>query len=374
MTMEHIECLVIGAGVVGLAIARALALSGREVIVVEKEAGIGSGTSSRNSEVIHAGLYYPPGSLKAELCVRGNRLLYAYAAERGVAHQRCGKLIVASSEEQRAELARIHANALACGVSDLSFKDRQQTLALEPQLRCAGSLYSPSSGILDSHAFMLALQGDAEHAQALFAFRSAVVAGRVSSDGIAVTVDGASALEVNARIVVNCAGLHAQQVARAIAGLPAVSVAPAVYAKGNYFSLIGASPFRHLVYPLPEPGGLGVHCTLDLGGQAKFGPDVEWLDGVDIDAIDYQVAPERGEQFFSAIRKYWPGLPDGALQTAYAGVRPKVRVNGELYGDFLISTPSNHGVPGLYNLFGMESPGLTAALAIAEWLTREIEQ
>lgn len=364
--MENIDCLVIGAGVVGLAVARALAQSGREVIVVDREAGIGMGTSSRNSEVIHAGLYYPRGSLKAELCVHGKDMLYAYVAERGIPHRRCGKLIVATSGAQRAELERIRANAFACGVTDLVLMDAEHARQLEPALHCSAALYSPSSGILDSHAFMLALQGDAEHADAMFAFRSEVTRGRAGADGIELTVAGDTELELNARTVVNCAGLFAPQVARTIAGLPAAFIPQERYAKGNYFSLSGAAPFRHLVYPVPEPGGLGVHMTLDLGGQAKFGPDVEW-----VEQIDFHVDTRRADGFAAAIRKYWPQLPDGALQPAYVGIRPKIDAGGS--ADFLISTPAEHGVAGLYNLFGIESPGLTSALAIGALLARRIQ-
>ena len=372
-TLDTIDCVVIGAGVVGLAVARAMAQTGREVVVLEQEAGIGTGTSSRNSEVIHAGLYYPPGSLKAALCVHGNRLLYAYAAERGVPHRRCGKLIVATSQGQHAELLRMHANAEACGVADLALLDAQQAQTMEPALRCSGALYSPSSGILDSHAFMLSLQGDAEQANASFAFRSSVVAGRAGPTSVTLTVQDTSnsSIQLNARIVINCAGLFAPQVARSILGLPAASIPRELYAKGNYFSLTGAAPFQHLVYPVPEPGGLGVHFTLDMGGQAKFGPDVEW-----VDKIDFHVDDKRADRFFSEIRKYWPELPDGALQAAYAGVRPKLWVGDGHDGqfcDFVISAPSNHGVPGLYNLFGIESPGLTAALAIGELLAKKIQ-
>jgi L-2-hydroxyglutarate oxidase LhgO len=366
--METVDCLIIGAGVVGLAVARALAQAGRDVIVVDQEAGIGMGTSSRNSEVIHAGLYYAPGSLKAQLCVRGKDMLYAYAAERAIPHRRCGKLIVAASAGQRAELERIRANALACGVTDLVLMDAGQAQQLEPALRCSAALYSPSSGILDSHAFMLSLQGDAEHANAMFAFRSAVTRGRAGPRGIGLTVRGDTELELVARTVVNCAGLYAPQVARAIAGLPGAFIPRERYAKGNYFSLSGAAPFRHLVYPVPEPGGLGVHLTLDLGGQAKFGPDVEW-----VEQIDFHVDPRRADGFAAAIRKYWPQLPDAALQPAYAGIRPKIVANGSAAVDFLVSTPAEHGVPGLYNLFGIESPGLTAALAIGALLARNIQ-
>jgi L-2-hydroxyglutarate oxidase LhgO len=361
-----VQVLIIGAGVVGLAVGRAAALAGHDVIVAEATNGIGNGVSSRNSEVIHGGMYYPTDSLRARHCTRGRRLLYDYCASHGVPHQRCGKLIVATSVGQRADLERIRANALACGVTDLVLMDAAQAQQLEPALRCSAALYSPSSGILDSHAFMLSLQGDAEHADAMFAFRSAVTGGRAGADGIAVTVAGDTELELNARTVVNCAGLFAPQVARTIAGLPSAFIPQERYAKGNYFSLSGAAPFRHLVYPVPEPGGLGVHLTLDLGGQAKFGPDVEW-----VEQIDYHVDPRRADGFAAEIRKYWPQLPDDALQPAYAGIRPKIGAGGG--ADFLISTPAEHGVAGLYNLFGIESPGLTSAFAIGALLARRIQ-
>ncbi|MDM0013660.1 NAD(P)/FAD-dependent oxidoreductase [Variovorax sp. J22P168] len=357
--MEEFDCAVIGAGVVGLAVARALALQGREVIVLESEGAIGTGTSSRNSEVIHAGIYYPAGSLKARLCVEGKALLYAYAAERGVAHRRCGKLIVATSAAQLAQLEAIAAKARANGVDDLVLLTRDQALAMEPQLECLAALHSPSTGIVDSHALMLALQGDLENAGGVVALRSAVTGAECGSGGIVLHSEDGTALRC--RSVVNSAGLAAPLLARRFDGLPAASVPQASYAKGSYFTLAGRAPFERLIYPVPEAAGLGVHLTLDLGGQAKFGPDVQWVDSAD----DLVVEPSRGDAFYAEVRKYWPALPDGALLPGYAGMRPKVSGPGEPAADFLIAGPETHGVAGLVNLFGIESPGLTSSLAIA---------
>lgn len=359
--MERIDCIVVGAGVVGLAVARALAERGLETIVLERERAIGTGTSSRNSEVIHAGLYHPEGSLKARLCVRGRALLYAYCAERGVPHRRCGKLVVATSEAQQAALEQLQAAGRANGVDDLALLTAAQARALEPALRCTAALMSGSTGIVDSHALMLALQGDFERAGGMLAFGAPVLGGACGEDGIALQVGGAQPMAIRARRVVNCAGLHAQRLASALAGMPPARVPPLFLAKGNYYGLAGRAPFSRLVYPVPEPGGLGVHLTLDLAGQARFGPDVEW-----VPAEDYRVDPGRADGFYGAIRRYWPGLPDGALQPAYAGIRPKVSGPGEPAQDFVIQGPSAHGVAGLVNLFGIESPGLTASLAIGD--------
>ena len=359
--MERIDCIVIGAGVVGLAVARALALAGREVVVLEAADAIGTETSSRNSEVIHAGIYYPTGSLKAETCVAGNRRLYAYCAAHGVPHARVGKLIVATSEDQMATLGEIKAKAAANGVTDLEFITLAGVRQLEPELRIVGALQSPSSGIVDSHAYMLALQGDAEAAGAMIAFATPVVGGRVRDDGIEIATGGTAPLRVAARLVVNSAGLHATRVAASIDGVPAASVPPMHYAKGNYFALTGKNPFRRLVYPVPEPGGLGVHVTLDMAGRCRFGPDVEWIDG-----IDYAVDPARAAPFYAVVRRYWPGLPDGALHPDYAGIRAKITPRGAPAADFVIQGARDHGVPGLVNLYGIESPGLTASLAIAD--------
>jgi L-2-hydroxyglutarate oxidase LhgO len=347
--------------VVGLAAARAFALAGREVIVLERESAIGTGTSSRNSEVIHAGIYYPSGSLKAKLCVAGRLALYPFLERRGLAYRRCGKLIVAADAAQIAGLEKLQAQARANGVADLRMLEAREARALEPQLSCVAALESPSTGIIDSHAYMLALLGEAEDRGASIAFRSPVVAGRLQADGIELEVGGAEPARLLARTVVNSAGLHAQDVARGLEGFPAERIPPTYYCKGNYFSLSGRSPFARLVYPAPESAGLGVHLTLDLSGQARFGPDVEW-----IERIDYDVDPGRSRVFYDAIRRYWPALKDGSLQPAYCGIRPKIQSRTEPSRDFLIQGPREHGVAGLVNLFGVESPGLTASLAIAD--------
>jgi L-2-hydroxyglutarate oxidase LhgO len=360
--MEQVDSVVIGAGVVGLACARALALAGREVIVLESEVAIGTHTSSRNSEVIHAGIYYPPGSLKAKLCVAGKLALYRYLGERGLPHRRCGKLIVAAEPSQIGYLEKLETQGRANGVTDLRMLTEKETKSLEPELACVAALESPSTGIIDSHAYMLALQGDAENAGTTIAFRSPVVSGQIRDDGIEIEVAGAEGTRLLARAIVNSAGLFAPQLAASIDGFPRGRVPPQRYCKGNYFSLAGRSPFSRLIYPVPEKAGLGVHLTLDLAGQARFGPDVEW-----VDRVDYAVDPKRGERFYRAIRTYWPGLKDGALQPAYSGIRPKIQDDPNAPGrDFTIEGPSEHGVAGLVNLFGIESPGLTASLAIAE--------
>jgi L-2-hydroxyglutarate oxidase LhgO len=357
--MDEFDCAVIGAGVVGLAVARELALQGREVIVLESESAIGTGTSSRNSEVIHAGIYYPQGSLKAQLCVEGKQRLYAYAEERGLPHRRCGKLIVATSQAQVGQLEAIAAKARANGVDDLVPLTRAQALAMEPQLECLAALHSPSTGIVDSHALMLSLRGDLENAGGVVALKSAVQAAECGAGGIVLKSADGTALRCNS--VVNAAGLAAPLLARRFDGLPAASVPGAWYAKGSYFTLAGRAPFSRLIYPVPEAAGLGVHLTLDLGGQAKFGPDVQWVASPDELVVD----PARGEGFYAEVRKYWPALQDGALVPGYAGIRPKISGPGEAAADFMIQGPAAHGVPGLVNLFGIESPGLTSSLAIA---------
>jgi L-2-hydroxyglutarate oxidase LhgO len=357
--MEQVDAVVIGAGVVGLAVARALALAGREVIILDAADGIGTETSSRNSEVIHAGIYYPPGSLKARFCLAGRLALYAYCAERGIPHARCGKLLVATAERQLSKLDAIEAQAAANGVTDLRRLSAGEARSLEPALRCVAACLSPSTGIVDSHAFMLALQGDAEAHGAAIAFKSPLERGRVRDNGILLEVGGLEPMQVLARTVVNSAGLHAPRVAGSIAGFPPAQVPPTYYAKGNYYSLVGRAPFSRLIYPMPNEAGLGVHITIDLGGQARFGPDVEW-----IDRIDYDVDPRRAASFYAAIRDYWPGLQDGQLAPGYAGIRPKIVGPNEKAADFVVQGPREHGVPGLVNLFGIESPGLTAALAI----------
>ena len=357
--MDRVDAVVIGAGLVGLAVARALALAGREVVILEAEDAIGTHTISRNSEVIHAGIYYPQGSLKARTCVEGRRLLYAYCAERGVPHRRCGKLIVATDAAQLAELEGIRRKAHANGVTDVAPVSLAEVHAMEPELTCVAALHSPSTGIVDSHALMLAYLGDAQNAGAMLALKSRLDKACVRQNGIELHVGGAEPLI--ASLVVNSAGLTAPAVARRIEGYPADKAPRQLYAKGNYYSLARRAPFSRLIYPVPEPGGLGVHVTLDLGGRARFGPDVEW-----VDKIDYTVDPRRAEGFYAAIRRYWPGLPAGALEPGYAGIRPKISGRGEPPADFLVQGPRAHGVRGLVQLYGIESPGLTASLALAD--------
>ena len=364
--MDTADAVVIGAGVVGLAVARALAMAGREVIILEAEKTFGTITSARNSEVIHAGLYYPTGTLRAQLCVRGKALLYDYCASHGVAHSRCGKLIVATQADELPALDRLLTTARANGVLDLQRLSAAEARALEPALHCVGALLSPSTGIIDSHGLMLALLGDAEAHGAMLALCSPVLGGRALPDGIELDVGDANGQQavttLRARTVVNSAGLHAPALARRLAGLAAQQVPQDHLAKGCYFSLPGRAPFSRLVYPAPgQSSHLGVHLTLDLGGQARFGPSFEW-----VDRIDYSVDPAGAEAFYAEVRRYWPALPDGALQPGYAGLRPKISGPGEPAADFRIDGPARHGVAGLVNLFGIESPGLTSCLAIAE--------
>jgi L-2-hydroxyglutarate oxidase LhgO len=364
--MDRVDAVVIGAGVVGLAIGRALALRGLETVVLERANAIGTGASSRNSEVIHAGIYYPAGSLKARLCVTGRRLLYDYCASRGVAHRRCGKLLVATSEAQRAKLAQIREQAATNGVDDLVLLDARQVHALEPELAALAALHSPSTGIVDSHGLMLALQGDLEAAGGALALLSPVLAIDVRGAEPVVQVGGEAPMALAARIVVNAAGLWAPALAGATAGLAPAHVPVARYAKGNYFSLAARAPFSHLIYPVPEAAGLGVHLTLDLAGQARYGPDVQWIEPATPDAIDYRVDASRAAAFEAEVRRYWPGLPADALQPAYSGVRPKLQAPGEAAHDFVVQGPAEHGIAGLVNLFGIESPGLTSSLALAD--------
>jgi len=369
--MERVDAVVVGAGAVGLACARALALAGRETIIVESTDGIGNGTSSRNSEVIHAGLYDAPGSLKATLCVAGRRLLYPYCETHGVGHRRCGKLVVAASAAQIEALRAIEARALANGVEGLRWLGGAEARALEPALNAEAALLSTVTGIIDSHSLMLAYLGDLERAGGALVVRSPVEGATVTSDGIVLRVGGDEPIELLAGSVVNSGGLFAQSLARRIDGLGASTIPRERFAKGNYYALTGRSPFTRLIYPVPEPGGLGVHLTLDLAGQARFGPDVEWLEpGLAPDAIDYAVDPARGERFEAAIRRWWPGLPEHALAPAYSGVRPKLVNPGEPARDFVLQGPDGHGVAGLVNLYGIESPGLTASLAIAAEVAR----
>jgi L-2-hydroxyglutarate oxidase LhgO len=359
--MDKVECVVIGAGVIGLAVARRLALAGREVVVLEAAEGIGTVTSSRNSEVIHAGIYYPAGSLMARMCVSGKRALYQYCGERGIPHKNCGKLIVATTPSESEKLQSIRAHAEANGVLDMQTLSGEGARALEPALNCDAALLSPSTGIIDSHAFMLALRGDAEAAGAAFAFHTPLERAKATAGRVELDAGGEAPMTLECSLLVNAAGLAAPAVARSIDGMPLELIPPAYLAKGNYFSCTAKAPFSHLIYPVPEPGGLGVHLTLDMAGQARFGPDVEW-----VDHIDYAVDPARGERFYPAIRRYWPTLPDGVLMPSYSGIRPKIVPPAVARQDFLIQGPRDHGVDGLINLFGIESPGLTSSLAIAE--------
>jgi L-2-hydroxyglutarate oxidase LhgO len=365
LRVEEVECVVVGAGVVGLAVARALALAGREVIILDAAEGIGTETSSRNSEVIHAGIYYPAGSFMARFCVAGRKALYAYCAEKGVPHVNCGKLIVATNAEEDAMLAGIKRRAEVNGVEGMRVLNAADAIAMEPNLRCTSALLSPVTGIVDSHAFMLALQGDAENAGVVPVFFSPVTGGRVVQGGVEIDVGGAEPMSLRCRLLVNSTGLHAPDLARGIMGMPQDRVPTAYYAKGSYFTLSGRSPFSRLIYPVPVPGGLGVHLTIDLGGQARFGPDVQW-----IESIDYTVDPARADSFYAAVRKYWPELKDGALQPGYSGIRPKITPRGAPAQDFVVQGPQTHGVPGLINLFGIESPGLTASLALADYVVQ----
>ncbi len=368
--MDRVECVVIGAGVVGLAVARALAMAGREVVILEAEDAIGTHTSSRNSEVIHAGIYYPKGSLKARACVAGRQRLYRYCEEHGVPFRRCGKLIVATNEGHVFHLKEILRKSHENDVTDVVELPPAEAMRMEPALHCVAALHSPSTGIIDSHALMLAYLGDAEAAGAMLALKSSL--DRVFTRKNEFEVHVKNADPVSCRILVNSAGLRAPSVARLIDGFPPERVPRELYAKGNYYVLAGRPPFSRLIYPVPEPGGLGVHVTLDLAGQARFGPDVEWVERIGR-AVDYAVDPRRSERFYAAIRRYWPGLPDGALAPGYAGIRPKISGPQEPPADFVIQGPAEHGVRGLVNLFGIESPGLTASLALADDVARSLQ-
>ena len=364
--MERIDCVVIGAGVVGLAIASRLAQAGRDVIVLEAGNAIGTGTSSRNSEVIHAGIYYQKNSLKARLCVRGKEALYNYCESRSIPYRRCGKLIVATNTSQIADLHALEKKAEGNAVFDLQFLNAAEVKTIEPDIHCAAALHSPNTGIIDSHALMLSLQGDAENAGALFAFQSALDGGDITPDGIVLRVRDADE-EWLANTVINCAGLQAQNVALLLSGLPQQTIPALFYAKGNYFSYSGRANFSHLIYPMPETGGLGVHLTLDLAGRPRFGPDVEWVSD-----INYEIDPHKAVSFRAEIRKYWPGVDDGTLHPDYAGIRPKLVSHGQPEADFRIDDHTLHGIPGLINLYGIESPGLTASLAISEYVLQRL--
>ncbi len=358
---NSVDCVVIGAGVIGLAVGRALAQRGLEVVVVEAASAIGTETSSRNSEVIHAGIYYPVGTLKARLCVAGRRLLYAYCEEKGIRHRRIGKLIVATTDAEIPILERYLAQARANGVADLAWVEQAEAARLEPHVSCVRALHSPSSGIIDSHEYLLALQGDLEARGGQVVLNSRVTRVERRGSGFAVTTGDAATPGISCRRLVNAAGLHAQALARSIESVPLSCIPEQHLALGHYYTLSGKSPFSRLVYPVAETGGLGIHVTLDLAGTARFGPDVQWLD-----TIDYGFNPDTRARFATAIRRYYPGLDDARLQPSYTGIRPKLSGPGESAADFVIQGEGQHGVPGLVNLYGIESPGLTAALALAE--------
>jgi L-2-hydroxyglutarate oxidase LhgO len=360
-TALELDAVVIGAGVVGLAVARALSRSGREVTLVEREPRLGAHASSRNSEVIHAGLYYPTGSLKAELCVAGRRALYAYCEEASVEHARLGKIILATRDEEIPALERILTQARANGVDDVALLDAAEVRDLEPEVRAVCGLYSPSTGIVDSDGLMHAYRRDAVAAGAQVLVSTPVLAGRVESGGLTLELGGSDPVTARCRTLVNAAGLFAPSVSRSLEGADPSSIPAGHYAKGHYFVLSGRSPFRHLVYPIPTPGGLGVHVTLDLAGRARFGPDVLW-----VDTVDYTFDETRAASFYDAVRSYYPALADGSLQPGYTGIRAKLGPAGSPARDFVIEGPDAHGVPGLVALYGIESPGLTASIAIAE--------
>lgn len=371
MEQFEVECLVIGAGVVGLAVARALAMQGRDVWLIEQESQVGMQTSSRNSEVIHAGIYYPQGSLKAELCVEGRRLLYSYCNAKKIPFKRCGKLIVAKDPSQITDLKRIEQHALANGVNDLKFLDKAGVQQIEPSLDVAAALLSPSTGILDSHAYMQQLLADFQSASGQLVVNTRLSVSSVDQGGVTFNLQGQGA-QLTAKYCVNAAGLNAIGLFKEIEGFPQACLPLASYAKGSYFSYSAKTPFSHLIYPIPVPGGLGIHLTLDMAGAAKFGPDVEWLErslpdkhASSVEGFDYAVDPEKSASFAKAISEYWPNVDEAKLAAAYAGVRPKISTQHESDGDFIIQGSNIHGVKGLVNLFGVESPGLTASLAIA---------
>ncbi|MDP9082439.1 MAG: NAD(P)/FAD-dependent oxidoreductase [Pseudomonadota bacterium] len=367
--MDEVECTVIGAGVIGLAIARALARDGRGVMILERERHFGSQTSSRNSEVIHAGIYYEPGSLKARSCVAGRELLYRYCDHKNISHRRCGKFIVASSERQMAQLRDLDATARRNGVCDLEWLDGPTAVRMEPALSCRAALSSPSTGIIDSHGYMLSLLADAQAGGADIAYGAEVGSLTPTHTGVEISLACQTEPLIRSRLVVNSAGLDAARVAGSIHGFPSEYIPQIRYAKGSYFTLRGRTPFQRLIYPVPEDGGLGVHMTIDLAGHARFGPDVEW-----VDHLDYDVDPNRSLRFYPSVRQYWPGLAPGQLQPAYCGIRPKLSGPGEAAADFCISAPKEHGIPGIFNLYGMESPGLTASLALADDIAEMIKQ
>ncbi|MEO0031431.1 MAG: hypothetical protein RIS94_1189 [Pseudomonadota bacterium] len=368
MAEAQLDALVIGGGVIGLAVARALAMQGMETIIAERAAHFGMETSSRNSEVIHAGIYYAPGSLKARLCVAGRDALYDFCDSHGVPYRRSGKFIVATRTEQVPALDAILNNARASGVEDLAWMDGAAVRAAEPDILCERAIFSPSTGIIDSHAYMTALLGEAEAHGAVLACATRIGAIRRIPEGWAVYLEGEDEPALTTRRVINCAGLWASEVARAVEGMDERDIPATRYAKGCYFSYSGSTRFRHLIYPVPEPGGLGTHLTLDMGGGARFGPDVEW-----IDTLDYEVSPDRHARFLGAVRAFWPGVDPERLQPAYSGIRPKISGPGEPAADFRFSGPDEHGAPGVFHLYGIESPGLTASLAIAAHVRDMVE-
>lgn len=375
--MDQVDCVVIGAGVIGLAVAREMALQGRETILLERESAFGTISSARNSEVIHAGIYYPRDSLKAKLCVEGNRLLYEYCRSHQVATQPYGKLIVAADDTQINDLQAILYKAQNNGVPEIKMISGDEAMALEPNLTCSAAILSSSTGIVDSHGYMLSLLGGFEDAGGMVAYQSPLISarpiGQNASDGFELEIGGSDCMKIQTKLLINCAGMSAPAVANKIEGLKQDQIPKAYFAKGNYFSLSGKSPFKHLIYPIPEPGGLGVHLTLDMGGQAKFGPDVEWLDIDTEEQVDYTVNPKRAEGFYAAVRRYWPDLKDGSLQPDYSGIRAKIVSPNSPAGDFCFDTPKEHGLAGLFNLYGFESPGLTSSLAIAKYLEGQIK-
>lgn len=368
-----VDVVVIGAGAVGLAVAAAFARSGREVLVLEAADGIGTGTSSRNSEVIHGGMYYPTGSLRHRMCVEGRRKLYAYLEARGVPHQKRGKLIVATSDSETKKIESIHATGLKNDVENLQLISGTEAVAWEPSLSCTAALWSPETGIVDSHSYMLALQGEIEEQGGMLAFETPVTRIEpVTGGGFEVTTGGAEPATISCRRLVNSAGLGAHAVARGIEGYRADLIPKLVLAKGNYFGCAGKPAFTRLIYPAPVEGGLGVHVTLDLAGRMKFGPDVEWLSTNNPAEVDYTVDPRRADAFYAAIRRYWPGLQDGVITPDYSGCRPKLSGPGEPAADFRIDGPELHGIEGLVNLFGIESPGLTSSPAIADEVLKRV--
>ncbi|KAL5723621.1 L-2-hydroxyglutarate dehydrogenase [Ranunculus cassubicifolius] len=389
---EKVDCVVIGAGVVGLAVARELAFKGRDVLVIESAPTFGTGTSSRNSEVIHAGIYYPTNSLKARFCVRGRKLLYEYCSSRGVPYKQIGKLIVATGSAEIQKLSFLLERGIANGVEGLRMMEGLEAMHMEPELQCLKALLSPSSGIVDTHSLMLSLLGEAENHGATISYNTTVIGGHVEGDGMHIHISESKNIEkcigdcspkpeltLIPNLVVNSSGLSAPSLAKMFHGLDSRVIPSSYYARGCYFTLSNTkSPtFKHLIYPIPEDGGLGVHVTLDLDGHVKFGPDVEWIGGLDyvssfLNKFDYSVCPDHMEKFYPEIRRYYPNLKDGSLEPGYAGIRPKLSGPGESPVDFVIQAEETHGVHGLVNLFGIESPGLTASLAIAEYIASKL--